>query len=526
MRILVVNEASFLHTGYSIYGKNILDRLNRDGYEVAELAVYTTDTEEKIHNIPWTVFSNLPTTPEEQSRFNSDHSNVYGKFRFEEVICNFQPHIVIDIRDPFMYDFEYYSPLRDRYHWMIIAPVDGVPQQPQWLDIFQDADSVFTYTYWAKEYLESYGLDIVDSASPAASEKYFPIDTANINAIKKSFNLSNNKIVGSIMRNQPRKLFEILIKSFSMIKDKDALLYLHTAIPDVGFDLIKILNEYNVLSRTLFTYICKNCNKAMPMFLSDVSTYCPSCNTKQLKMVDVYSSLPEENMNKIINIFDVYVQCASREGFGMPQAEAAACGIPIITVPYAGMNDIIKYISSSDSMKIAEFKLNNSMHMYEACPSSEDLCIKINNALESNKKQLTSVKNREDFLNHYSSWESVYQIWKKRIDSVDLEKIDHNKKYEINHDFIINKNQPMLDFTRSLIKTFVGERMIGSFLHNRLINDLHHGMTMDNVNNYYTKHFDGNNSSNFNQDIAIQIFSNMAKRNLEWRIKYNESISN
>jgi glycosyltransferase involved in cell wall biosynthesis len=47
-----------------------------------------------------------------------------------------------------------------------------------------------------------------------------------------------------------------------------------------------------------------------------------------------------------MNIFDAYIQYSICEGFGMPQIEAAACGVPVLTMNYSAMTDIINNINA------------------------------------------------------------------------------------------------------------------------------------------------------------------------------------
>ena len=59
-------------------------------------------------------------------------------------------------------------------------------------------------------------------------------------------------------------------------------------------------------------------------------------------MVSGNNKIDEKQLNKIYNNFDVYVQWANQEGFGMPQVEAAYAGCPIITVAYSAMDSVAK----------------------------------------------------------------------------------------------------------------------------------------------------------------------------------------
>ena len=98
----MVNEFSYLSTGYSTYGREILTRFhNSEKYEVAEFATYIDHEDSRVKDIPWTVFCNLPVSPnspnhnkEEVDRYNSNPINAFGAWRFEDVCLNYKPDIV------------------------------------------------------------------------------------------------------------------------------------------------------------------------------------------------------------------------------------------------------------------------------------------------------------------------------------------------------------------------------------------------------------------------------------------------
>ena len=69
-RILFVNEASFLSSGYATYGREIISRLNDDpDYEVAELACYIDGNDPNIQNYKWKVYPNIPLGKDKE-RYN------------------------------------------------------------------------------------------------------------------------------------------------------------------------------------------------------------------------------------------------------------------------------------------------------------------------------------------------------------------------------------------------------------------------------------------------------------------------
>ena len=120
-RILWCGESSYLHTGYAIYGREVLNRLHATGkYEIAEFSSYGKPDSPEINSIPWKYYSNMPSTDEEWDQYNSIATNQFGVWRFEDVCIDFKPDIVCDIRDWWMLNHEGSSIFRPFYHWMIM----------------------------------------------------------------------------------------------------------------------------------------------------------------------------------------------------------------------------------------------------------------------------------------------------------------------------------------------------------------------------------------------------------------------
>ena len=155
-------------------------------------------------------------------------------------------------------------------------------------------------------------------------------------------------IIGTVMRNQKRKLYPDLLASFRKILDEthrdDIFLYCHTYYPDIGWDIPSLLNDHNLSSRVLFTYKCKTCQAVTPDFFNDGVQICKNCGNFTNQLAGISNSVDSKQLADIYNLFDVYVQYANSEGFGMPQLEAAYCGLPVVSVNYSAMESVIKNI--------------------------------------------------------------------------------------------------------------------------------------------------------------------------------------
>ncbi len=94
--------------------------------------------------------------------------------------------------------------------------VDAAPQARQWVATYQSADACLTYSDWAGEVLKKQSggkIKYLGSSPPSAHPAYQPIDDKI--SLKQSFNVDvDSKIIGTVMRNQRRKLYPDLFAAF------------------------------------------------------------------------------------------------------------------------------------------------------------------------------------------------------------------------------------------------------------------------------------------------------------------------
>ena len=86
----MVNEASFLCSGYGKYGKEVLKRLyETEKYELAELAIYGKINDLRNTNVPWVYYANTPNDDDPSMQaYNSNPVNQFGQWRFERVLLD------------------------------------------------------------------------------------------------------------------------------------------------------------------------------------------------------------------------------------------------------------------------------------------------------------------------------------------------------------------------------------------------------------------------------------------------------
>jgi len=436
----MVSEASYTLSGYGIYSQQILSRLHKSGkYHVAEFASYAA-VEDPRDKQPWRVYPNgLSAQGGNDPRIkqlNSAQVNQFGAWRFEQVLLDFKPDIVFDIRDPWMFTYQNLSPLRRFFNWAVMPTVDSMPQQDEWMQHFADADGVFTYSDWGLDILKNQGggkIKLISSAPPAINLNEFKPILNTAEHKRKFFGRDDINVIGTVMRNQRRKLYPDLLVAFSKFLElckengRDDLaaktyLYFHTSYPEVAgcWNIPRLLKETGLASKVFFTYICKNCGHVFASNFQDARTVCTRCQHAAAVLPSVSYGLSTPQLNDVYNLFDAYVQYAVCEGFGMPQVEAAGAGVPVFSTDYSAMTDVVRKLNGTP-IKVARMFRSPEEDAWKALPDNDDCADKLfkffSQSVSARKRK--GMEARKAVEQHYT-WDKTYKLWESYFDTVEL----------------------------------------------------------------------------------------------------------
>ena len=379
--ILFSSESSFLATGFATQSREMLRRLyDSQKFRVVELGQYGHSSQPQAQELPWEYIGNLPNPndQEELARYNSDPINQFNKFRFEEACLKYKPDIVIDIKDYWYMQYQNYSPFRQLFKLLWCPTLDSHPLQEKWVGDYIMCDAIFGYSNWGLNLLkkESSGkAKIVDFVCTGCDlQKFTPVkDKAKH---KKLFGIEEDSfVIGTVMRNQKRKLFPDLIESFAKLlgrsDNKNIYLYLHTTYPDVGYQIPYHIKRSGVSHRIIMTYVCDSCHSFWPSVFVGARTHCHKCGHPSAGLININNTfVPEYILHVIYNLFDVYVQYSTNEGLGLPAVEAAACGIPILVVDYSAMSDVAEKLSGW-KIKVKQLVFESETQAYKAVPDND-----------------------------------------------------------------------------------------------------------------------------------------------------------
>ncbi len=453
LKVLFCSESTKVSSGFGIYNKHLIQRLyDTNKYDIAEFAAYGLIGDKEKFKIPWKYYPNAIQPNDKRIQlYNSAADNAFGKWRFDRVVADFKPHVVIDLRDYWMSSFEKSSAFRKYFHWILMPTIDSSPQKDEWLDTYVDADAIFTYSDWGANVLKEQtnnNINYIATTSPSANDKSFiaPASVKNKQDMKKSLVINpEHFVIGTVMRNQKRKLFPELIKAFEKLIEKlekensyradKTVMYFHTSYPDAGWDMAQLISDSKVSDKIYFTYCCKQCSCVFASKYAGFSQNCYSCGKHAAIIPNVSNSLDDSALGKIMSTFDVYIQYAICEGFGMPQIEAAFCGVPVVTVNYSAMEDVIDKLDATSINIATKFREleTGANRVYPDIDDTVEKLYKIvhlpsNISLNKGKKQLEKTKSNY-------SWDNVAQTWSSYLDTLDIQqcekKWDDCQKYKM-----------------------------------------------------------------------------------------------
>lgn len=434
-RILFCSEATFLNTGYATYTREILTYLHGTGkYEIAEMGSYGQRNDPRAANIPWKYYGVSPNTDcepkaseEEMQAYNNSGTNQFGEWIFEHVCLDFMPDIVCDIRDFWMLDFAERSPFRDYFKWAIMPTVDARPQARQWISTYASADACLTYSDWAGGVLNEQSggkIKYHGSSPPSAHPAYKPVENKAAHKLKYGLN-PDYKIVGTVMRNQRRKLYPDLFEAFRKFLDKaenkNYYLYCHTSYPDLGWDIPELILEHDLASHVLFTYICPETKKPFPSLFKGAVAQSPFTGRWGSTLSNVKNGVSYEDLSNIINLFDIYTQYANCEGFGLPQVEAAACGVPVCGTDYSAMESVLRKLQGVPIKPAALYK-ELETGCLRAVPDNDraaEIFLEFFEQMDDDDRALIGERTRKNFEKHYQ-WDKSGKKWEDIFDGFEI----------------------------------------------------------------------------------------------------------
>lgn len=306
VRVLVVGDSPALQTGFGKVNRIAVETLISAGHEVGYLAGQESKSQ------------NLPQLAGTKARYFPREKDYMGLLSIQDAAEDLGAEVVYTTSDPGTYTaFAKFVPARIPF--LGYVPIEGEPiVEHQWREVLSELNW-FTCS--------QYGVDVTkQSLNKVVKYAYHGIDSdfkPDLEArerTRKMLGWENKFVIICVAQNVHRKQWPRLIEAVSILKhkykQKDIVLYAHTVPFDNywldGWNLPIVSNAFGVYDEVVFSPQLDSHNAAIPLSTSgDI----PS-------LVDLY------------NASDVFAMPSQVEGFGLPIAEAMACGVPVVVTRY------------------------------------------------------------------------------------------------------------------------------------------------------------------------------------------------
>jgi hypothetical protein len=135
----------------------------------------------------------------------------------------------------------------------------------------------------------------------------------------------------------------------------------------------------------------------------------------------VAHNLDTSGLNEVYNLFDLFIQYAICEGFGMPQIEAASCGVQIAAVDYSAMTEIVEKLNGIKIPLARVFREmeTNANRVYPDIDATARIIYDyiVNTSNDDKAKQSTNIRHK---CSDIYSWDNCFKVWDECFDSIDI----------------------------------------------------------------------------------------------------------
>lgn len=300
LKILWQSNSPSANSGYSVFSRDLLFRLLKDGWNVEcsgvgagvdayPVMLHGEDLiDDRFKGLKLKVY------PKMHHSYGSDSLIFHGK--------ESKANAIIDMQDVWPLEPNDLSKLKV---WIPYVPIDKYPAPQNVIEKLQYAYKIITFSKFGQTSLEEKGFTSTLILEGIDTEMFKPMDKA---AMRKKYGVPQDiflfGMIGANKENPPRKGYQEAIEAFKLFSDKhaEARIFFHTQqVAPTGFPIKQMSQVLGIADKFIF-----------------LDDYRGSFNSRS-------HDIAEE-----INMFDVLLHPSQTEGFGLVPIEAMGCGVPVI----------------------------------------------------------------------------------------------------------------------------------------------------------------------------------------------------
>jgi glycosyltransferase involved in cell wall biosynthesis len=301
-------------TGYGIAAEALIQRLKRDGADVAAISNYGN---EGIKTQFATEYGDVPVYPRGSDVYSND-SAILGHKHWR-ALNKKQPDLLITLYDVWVFQGKGWDGLNVA-SW---TPIDHSPVPPavaKW-SAKENVTPLAMSKFGQKE-LQAKGVDSIYIPHSIDTKVFNRKDKIAEQSIEDYMGFGNDRfVVGMNAANKSggiihRKAFGENLMAFSIFckKHPDAILYIHTdPVSPHGWNLMQLGEILGI----------------------------PKDNMAFVDPVSYRFGISQEDLAGIYSSWDVMLATSYGEGFGIPTVEAQACGVPVIVSDFAASAELV-----------------------------------------------------------------------------------------------------------------------------------------------------------------------------------------
>lgn len=320
MRVILVSNAGWAPSGYGTQIASLIPRLKDAGHDVAVSAFFGLQGGQ----IEWRGIKHYPCGLQ-----------AYGNDVIPLHFRDFKADIAITLIDVWV--------LRPDIHKLIRfvpwTPIDHQPVPGPVLERLRNAWAILSYSKFAMRELEKVGLKSHYIPHGVEVDTFKPLPDRAV--LRAKFGIKEDAfVVGMVAANQSglpsRKGYERIMPAIANLRRQgrdDLYLYIHTnPTRDMkGVPLLEMAKVFGV----------------------DDCTYFPRPDTFLM------GGIPREELAELYNCFDILAMPSTAEGFGLPQLEAEACGIPTIATDFTCHSQDTRALTSDGPKSVNEVSVGD-----------------------------------------------------------------------------------------------------------------------------------------------------------------------